>query len=81
MADSTEAQQSQLDFLVNTTKNASELSTSSVLAELMKDAQFMSMFEEYVKYETMVNDYAMAMHFLQYEQVTKANFDASQKAL
>ena len=36
MADSTEAQQSQLDFLVNTTKNASELSMSSVLAELMK---------------------------------------------
>eukprot|EP00956_Cyclotella_meneghiniana_P004003 scaffold4865_cov83-Cyclotella_meneghiniana.AAC.1 len=81
MTDCTEEQHSKLDFLANATKNVSHLTTSSVLAELKKDVNFMSAFEEYVKYETMVNDYAMAMHLKQYEQVTKANFYASQKVL
>ena len=58
----------------NRTSNASKkgtVSTSSVRRELEKDIEFMSAFEEYVKYEKMINDYAMTMHLKQYEQLTK----------
>jgi len=43
----------------------------SVREELEKDREFMSAFEEYVKYEKMINDYAMTMHLKQYEQLKK----------
>ncbi|KAL9183886.1 hypothetical protein ACHAXT_004742 [Thalassiosira profunda] len=52
-------------------KNVSErddgVSTGSVLAELKKDAEFMTTFKEYVKYEQMITDYAWRMHSMQYE--------------
>ncbi|KAL9179733.1 hypothetical protein ACHAXT_007703 [Thalassiosira profunda] len=60
----------------NVRKNVSErddgVSTGSVLAELKKDAEFMTMFKEYVKYEQMITDYAWTMHSMQYEISTKS---------
>ena len=32
-----------------------------------EDAEFMTMFKEYVKYEQMITDYAWTMHSMQYE--------------
>ena len=43
-----------------------EVSTSAVIEELSKDENFMFLFEEYVKYERMVSDFAWGMHNLQY---------------
>ncbi|KAL3781852.1 hypothetical protein ACHAWO_009218 [Cyclotella atomus] len=45
------------------------VTTSSVLEELKKDAEFMIEFGEFVKYEKMINDFAMNMHLMQHEQV------------
>ena len=49
--------------------NKGGVTTSSVLQELKKDEHFMLIFEDYVKYEKIINDYAMNMHLLQHEQV------------
>ena len=45
------------------------VSTSSVLDELKKDAEFVPVFEEYIKYEEMINRYASKMHSMQYRQL------------
>eukprot|EP00984_Skeletonema_dohrnii_P004120 scaffold1433_cov128-Skeletonema_dohrnii-CCMP3373.AAC.4 len=47
------------------------ISTGSVLKELNKDEEFMAIFREFVKYEQMIVDFAMAMHQKQYEAVKK----------
>lgn len=43
-----------------------EVSTDSVIEELATDKRFTPIFEEYVKYEQMITDYAWKMHNLQY---------------
>jgi len=43
------------------------VSTELVLNELSKDATFMQIFQEYVKYEKLITDYAWTMHKMQYE--------------
>ena len=43
-----------------------QISTSTVLDELKKDTEFMLVFTEYVKFEKMVNDFAMKMHLMQH---------------
>ena len=48
-------------------KNQSKLSSSDVLAELEKDEEFMKLMREYVKYDTMVYEFALDMHMRQYE--------------
>ena len=75
MANSSVEQRELLDKqATNKTLNVSKkgtVSTSSVREELEKDREFMSAFEEYVKYEKMINDYAMTMHLKQYGQLKK----------
>ena len=75
MANSSVEQRELLDKqATNKTLNVSKkgtVSTSSVREELQKDREFMSAFEEYVKYEKMINDYAMTMHLKQYGQLKK----------
>ena len=44
------------------------VSTELVLNELSKDATFMQIFQEYVKYEKLITDYAWRMHQIQYEE-------------
>jgi len=56
------------------------VSTTSVLQELKQDAEFMLMFGEYVKYETMITDYAMRMHLVQHEMVTEGVAPKQQSA-
>ena len=48
-------------------KNQSKLSSSEVLAEVEKDEEFMKLMREYVKYDTMVYEFALGMHMRQYE--------------
>jgi hypothetical protein len=70
LANANKEQLEQLEQYTNTTQNESkkgQVTTSSVLEELKKDAKFMSVFEEYVKYEKLINDYAMDMHLKQHE--------------
>lgn len=50
----------------NTSANG-QLSTSSVMRELRKDEGFMRDFDEYVKYEAHITDFAREMHRLQYD--------------
>jgi hypothetical protein len=67
-----------LEKYTNKTRNVSkngDISTSSVLEELKKDAKFMSVFEEYVKYEKLINDYAMGMHLKQHEMLLEQRTD------
>lgn len=64
----------------NAVKNPSTMgviSTSSVMTELEDDADFMTEFKEYVKYEQMVVDFAWKMHVMQYELATTAKADSS----
>lgn len=72
------ADESEENGNVNSTKkdvrrNVSErdggVSTASVLEELRKDAEFMPIFDEYVKYEQMITDFALKMHLLQHKIV------------
>lgn len=44
------------------------VSTALVLGELKKDDDFMPIFQEYVKYEQMINDFATEMHQMQFEE-------------
>ena len=44
-----------------------DVSTSAVIAELAKDQQHMVLFEEYVRFERMITDFARTMHNLQYD--------------
>jgi hypothetical protein len=48
-------------------RNQSKLSSSEVLAEVEKDKEFMKLMREYVKYDTMVYEFALDMHMRQYE--------------
>jgi len=59
-----------------TRKNVSQMgsiSTSSVVAELKRDDEFMPVITEFLKYEQMVADFALKMHRLQYDMVIQSN--------
>lgn len=63
------------DTSLGVVKNASQqgsVSTTSVLKELQKDEDFTRRFQEYVKYEQMIVDFAWEMHFLQWEMVLES---------
>lgn len=64
----------QLERYTNGTKHneSNKVSTASVVEELKKDTDFMPVFDEYVKYERMINDYAMNMHLMQYSQMKQS---------
>ncbi|KAL3823858.1 hypothetical protein ACHAXA_004130 [Cyclostephanos tholiformis] len=47
------------------------VSTAVVLQELKKDDDFMQIFQEYVKFEQMIHDFAWEMHKLQLEEATQ----------
>lgn len=47
------------------------VSTAVVLGELKKDDDFMQIFQEYVKFEWMIHDFACKMHEMQYEEATR----------
>lgn len=49
------------------------ISTSSVVAELKKDAAFMPVLREFLKYELIVVDFALKMHHMQYDLVVESN--------
>lgn len=44
------------------------VSTELVLQELMKDEDFLPIFQEYVKYEQIIHEFALKMHMMQYEE-------------
>jgi hypothetical protein len=73
MSGASQVQEEQLDReATNKSLNVSkkgQVSTSSVLDELKEDTEFMSVFHEYVKFEKLINDFAMTMHLMQYEQI------------
>ena len=74
LAGATEEQEKWLEQHANVTRNESnkgQISTASVMAELKTDTDFMSVFEEYVKYEKLIQDYAMNMHLMQHELIVK----------
>jgi hypothetical protein len=48
------------------------VTTSSVIAELKKNAASVARLEEYVKYEQQITDFAMAVHLKQCESLKKA---------
>lgn len=48
------------------------ISTSSVTAELKKDDAFIQEFQEYLKYEQIIVDFALKMHNMQYDLVINA---------
>jgi hypothetical protein len=47
------------------------VSTALVLQELKKDADFLPIFHEYVKFEQMINDFSWEMHKMQFEEATQ----------
>jgi hypothetical protein len=47
----------------------SRLLTANIVEELEKDADFMSAMREYVKYEEQIRQFALAMHWRQYESI------------
>ena len=47
------------------------VSTALVLQELKKDADFIPIFQEYVKFEQMINNFAWEMHKMQFEEATQ----------
>ena len=50
-----------------------KVSTSAVIERLKQDSEFMQLFEEYVKYEQMITNFAWSMHNLQYDAVIAQN--------
>ena len=56
---------------VQANKSRGKVSTSAVIAELAKDKEHMKLFNEYVKYERLVTEFAWKMHHLQYKAVTE----------
>ena len=53
------------------------VTTELVLEELKRDATFLPMFVEYVKYEQRIHDYALGMHQMQYrEALVNAGYSA-----
>lgn len=51
------------------------VSTELVLQELMKDEDFLPIFQEYVKYEQIIHEFALKMHMMQFEEAV--NYNAS----
>jgi hypothetical protein len=79
LANANKHQKLQFEKHTNQTRNVSkkgDVSTTSVLDELKEDAEFMAIFEEYVKYEKLINDYAMGMHLMQHEALMKQRTDS-----
>jgi hypothetical protein len=74
---STDEEETEQDEMISRPKerfNLSErngVSTAVVLRELKKDDDFMQIFQEYVKFECMIHDFAWKMHRLQYEEATR----------
>ena len=54
---------------VQANKSRGKVSTSAVIAELAKDKVHMKLFNEYVKYERLITEFAWQMHHLQYNAV------------
>ena len=50
-------------------KSRGKVSTSAVIAELAKDEEHMELFNEYVKYERLITEFAWKMHHLQFDAV------------
>ena len=46
------------------------VSTELVLQQLEKDVDFMLIFQEYVKYEQLIHDFAWEMHMMQFLEAT-----------
>jgi hypothetical protein len=73
----TEEEEEENDRIIRRPKekfNLSErdgVSTALVLQELKKDADFIPIFQEYVKFEQMINDFAWVMHKMQFEEATQ----------
>ncbi len=73
----TEEEEEENDRMIRRPKekfNLSErdgVSTALVLQELKKDADFIPIFQEYVKFEQMINDFAWVMHKMQFEEATQ----------
>ena len=55
------------------------VSTSAVIAELVKDKEFLILMEEYVKYERMITNFAWTMQNLQYDSVMRGTIDNLQE--
>ena len=51
------------------------VSTSAVIAELVKDQGYLILMEEYVKYERMITNFAWTMHSLQYDSVMRGTIN------
>ena len=49
------------------------VSTELVLQELRKDEDFLPIFQEYVKYEQIIHEFALKMHMMQYEEAIDYN--------
>ncbi|KAL7528120.1 hypothetical protein ACHAWF_002444 [Thalassiosira exigua] len=49
------------------------VSTEAVLDELKKDPEFVKAFEEYLKYEQMITDFAWKMHLMQHKVVKEGS--------
>jgi hypothetical protein len=49
------------------------VSTELVLQELRKDKDFLPIFQEYVKYEQIIHEFALKMHMMQYEEAIDYN--------
>lgn len=70
-AESKPSEKTEEDHTWQNRSSMGDISTSSVMAELRKDDAFMQIFEEYVKYEQRVVDYALRMHIMQYDLVSE----------
>ena len=65
---------SRYSFGKDTARNVSKkkgITTTSVMNELMKDDDSMTIFREFVKYEQLIVDFAMDMHLKQHEAVIR----------
>jgi hypothetical protein len=54
------------------------VSTELVLQELMKDEDFLPIFQEYVKYEQIIHEFALKMHMMQYAEAVTYNAKSEQ---
>ena len=54
------------------------VSTELVLQELMKDEDFLPIFQEYVKYEQIIHEFALKMHMMQYAEAVTYNEKSEQ---
>ncbi|KAL3802351.1 hypothetical protein HJC23_007176 [Cyclotella cryptica] len=80
LANRNEEHQTLLEQHANVTRNESnkgKISTASVMEALKIDKEFMSVFEEYVKFEKIIHDYAMSMHLMQHGLFVKQTGSSS----